>query len=48
MSENILETIISVKKNKINKLKETLSVETLEVKIKEINSFIDFKKKNRK
>tara|TARA_Y100000590_G_scaffold421109_1_gene524449 strand:+ start:487 stop:1278 length:792 start_codon:yes stop_codon:yes gene_type:complete len=45
MSENILETIISVKKNKINKLKETLSVETLEVKIKEINSFIDFKKK---
>tara|TARA_Y100000590_G_scaffold8098_1_gene10189 strand:+ start:973 stop:1764 length:792 start_codon:yes stop_codon:yes gene_type:complete len=45
MSENILENIIRTKVQKINNLKSVLTKETLISKIKEINSFINFKEK---
>jgi len=45
VSENILEKIIKNKKKKIDLLKESLSIESLKVKIDENKSFINFKKK---
>ena len=48
MSENILRKILDNKKIKINNLKKDISIELLSQKIKENNSFLDFKKKNNK
>ena len=45
MSENILEKIIKNKKNKVDLLKKSLSIENLKIKIDENKSFIDFKEK---
>ena len=45
MSENILKKIIDNKTLKINSLKKDISIESLSRKIKENNTFIDFKKK---
>jgi len=45
MTENILEKIIKKKIEKINLLKKSISLKSLEEKIKENKSFIDFKKK---
>jgi len=45
MSENILRKILDNKKIKINKLKKNISVELLSQKIKDNNSFINFKEK---
>ena len=45
MSENILRKILDNKKIKINNLKKDISIELLSQKIKENNSFLDFKKK---
>ena len=45
MSENILEKIINKKIFKINKLKKNISIESLEKKIKQNKSFLDFKNK---
>ena len=45
MSENILKKIIDNKTLKINSLKKNISIDSLSQKIKENNTFIDFKKK---
>ena len=45
MSENILKKIIDNKVLKINNLKKDISIDSLTKKIKENNTFIDFKKK---
>ena len=45
MSENILEKIIKKKKKKIDLLKKSISLESLDEKINENKLFIDFKKK---
>ena len=45
MSKNILRKILDNKKIKINNLKKDISIELLSQKIKENNSFTDFKKK---
>ena len=45
MSENILKKIIDNKVLKINNLKKEISIDSLTEKIKENNTFIDFKKK---
>jgi len=45
MVENTLDKIINKKKQKLNQLKKTISIESLEKKIDENNSFINFKKK---
>ena len=45
MSENILEKIIKNKKKKIDLLKKSLSIESLNIKIDENKSFLNFKKK---
>ena len=45
MSENILEKIINNKIKKINELKKSISVESLKAKIKNNNTFINFKEK---
>ena len=45
MSENILKKIIDNKTLKINGLKKDISIDSLSQKIKENNTFIDFKKK---
>ena len=43
MPENILEKIITKKTEKIEKLKKTISSESLNVLIKANNTFVDFK-----
>ena len=45
MSENILEKIIKKKIEKIDLLKKTIEVKSLNEIINKNNSFIDFKKK---
>ena len=45
MAENILEKIIENKINKINNLKKNITIDSLKDKIKENNSFINFKEK---
>ena len=45
MAENTLEKIIEKKINKINNLKKNITIESLNKKITENNSFIDFKEK---
>ena len=45
MPENILEKIIKNKEKKIDLLKKNISIETLETKINENKSFINFKEK---
>tara|TARA_B100000029_G_scaffold269327_1_gene264663 strand:+ start:504 stop:1295 length:792 start_codon:yes stop_codon:yes gene_type:complete len=45
MSKNILEKIINNKIRKINELKKSISIESLEAKIKENNTFLNFKEK---
>ena len=45
MSENFLKKIIENKTLKINSLKKDISIDSLSQKIKENNTFIDFKKK---
>jgi len=45
MAENILQKIIEKKINKINNLKKNITIESLNKKITENNSFIDFKEK---
>ena len=45
MAENILNKIIKKKVEKLNDLKKTVSIESLNEKIKENKNFIDFKKK---
>ena len=45
MSENILKKIINNKIKKISELKKTISIETLEAKIKENKTFLNFKEK---
>ena len=46
MAKNILEEIIKKKIKKIDLLKKSISIESLEEKIKINKSFLDFKKKN--
>ena len=43
MAENILQKIIEKKINKINNLKKNITIESLNKKIAENSSFIDFK-----
>jgi len=45
MSENILKKILDNKKIKINNLKNEINIDFLSQKIKDIKTFIDFKKK---
>ena len=45
MSENILNKIIENKKNKINKLKKEVSIESLSQKINENKTYLQFKEK---
>ena len=45
MSENILNKIIQNKKNKINKLKKEISIESLSQKINENKTYLQFKEK---
>ena len=45
MAENTLQKIIEKKINKINNLKKNITIESLNKKIAENNSFIDFKEK---
>tara|TARA_B100000965_G_scaffold166252_1_gene138552 strand:+ start:158 stop:949 length:792 start_codon:yes stop_codon:yes gene_type:complete len=45
MAENILEKIIEKKISKVNILKKDITIDSLKDKIKEINSFINFKEK---
>ncbi len=45
MTENILEKIILNKKEKIDLLKKSISIEDLKIKIEENKSYINFKKK---
>ena len=45
MSENILEKIIKKKIEKIDKLKKHITIKSLEDKIEQNNTFIDFKDK---
>ncbi len=45
MSENIIKKILDNKKIKINSIKKEINIELLSQKIKENNTFIDFKKK---
>ena len=45
MSENILNKIIEKKKNKINKLKKEISIESLSQKINENKTYLQFKEK---
>ena len=45
MSENILNKIIQNKKNKINKLKKEISIESLSQKINENKTYLEFKEK---
>ena len=45
MSENILEKIIKNKRNKIDILKKSISINELDEKIKQHNKFINFKEK---
>ena len=45
MSENILEKIIIKKKEKINELKKNLTIRSLEDKIEQNKTFINFKEK---
>ena len=46
MSENILEKIIKNKRNKIDILKKSISINELDEKIKQHNKFINFKEEN--
>ena len=46
MSENVLKKIIENKSLKIENLKKKITLESLEKKIYENNTFVDFKKKN--
>ena len=48
MSENILEKIIKNKRNKIDILKKSISINELDEKIKQRNKFINFKEKIKK
>ena len=45
MAENILEKIIESKKKRIDYLKKSISIESLQAKIEENKSFINFKEK---
>ena len=45
MSENILNKIIENKKNKVNKLKKEISIESLSQKINENKTYLQFKEK---
>jgi indole-3-glycerol phosphate synthase len=45
MAENVLEKIIRKKSKKINNLKKTISIDLLNEKINNIQTFIDFKEK---
>ena len=45
MSENILEKIIKNKRNKIDILKKSISINELDERIKQHNKFINFKEK---
>ena len=45
MAENVLEKIIQKKSKKINNLKKTISIDLLNEKINDIQTFIDFKEK---
>ena len=45
MTENTLANIINIKKQKLNELKKTISIEALIEKIKENKTFLNFKKK---
>jgi len=45
MAENVLEKIIRKKSKKINSLKKTISIDLLNEKINNIQTFIDFKEK---
>ena len=45
MSENILKKIIKKKIEKINKLKKNITIKSLDEKIEQTNTFIDFKDK---
>ena len=45
MAKNILNKIISKKKQKLNELKKIISIESLKEKIKENSSYINFKEK---
>ena len=45
MAENVLEKIIKKKSKKINNLKKTISIDLLNEKINDIQTFIDFKEK---
>ena len=45
MAENVLEKIIRKKSKKINNLKKTISIDLLNEKINDIQTFIDFKEK---
>ena len=45
MAENVLEKIIQKKSKKINNLKKTISIDLLNEKINNIQTFIDFKEK---
>ena len=45
MAENVLEKIIRKKSKKINNLKRTISIDLLNEKINDIQTFIDFKEK---
>ncbi len=47
MVENTLNKIIKKKEQKLNELKKITSVESLKEKIKENNTFIDFKKERK-
>ena len=40
---NILDKIIEEKKNSLNKLKKTTTLESLEKNIKNLNTFLNFK-----
>jgi len=48
MSENILEKIIKNKRNKIDILKKSISINELDIRIKQHNNFINFKDKIKK
>ena len=45
MVENTLNKIIDTKEQKINKLKKTISIESLKEKIRENKTFLNFKEK---
>ena len=45
MANNILNKIINKKKQRLNKLKKTISIESLKEKIDQNNNYLDFKEK---